>query len=65
MAKQVVNMVSGGFRQGDPSPFWFMLVSDLLGRLVETVREASLLEGHEMRMFKASASHLQFTDDTV
>lgn len=57
---------SRGLRQGDPlSPFLFILVADVLGRMVDRVKEAGLFKGLHTSRDRISATHLQFADDTI
>lgn len=57
---------SRGIRQGDPSsPFLFVLVADVLNRLVERARGVDLIKGFEIGREKICLSHLQFADDTI
>ena len=57
---------SGGIRQGDPlSPFIFVLVADVLNRLVEKARDVQLIEGFEIGRDTVKVSRLQFANDTI
>lgn len=53
-------------RQGDPlSPFLFNLVVDVLRKLFEKAKEASIFEGLVLGKKKVVVSHLQFAYDTI
>lgn len=55
-----------GIRQGDPlSPFLFVLVADVLNRLVERTNGVGLIEGFKIGRDRVNLSHLQFADDTI
>ena len=55
-----------GLRQGDPiSPFLFILVAEVLNRMILKVKELQLVDGVEIGKDKVEVTHLQFADDTV
>lgn len=52
-----------GLRQGDPLSFFlFILVADVLGRMVDRAR---VFEGLEVGRERVSVTHWQYTDDTI
>ena len=56
---------SRGLRQGDPlSPFLFIIVVDVLGRLVDKAIIDDAFKGFKVGKDKVEVSHLQFADDT-
>lgn len=58
-------IASRGLRQGDSlSPFLFLLVVDVLSRMVSKCVEGELIEPFEVGKDKVTLSHLQFVDDT-
>lgn len=53
-------------RQGDPlSPFLFIVVVDVLGRMVEKAIEGLMLKGFEVGTEKVCILHNQFAVDTL
>lgn len=57
---------SRGIRQGDPlSHFLFVLVADVLHRLIEQTKDKNLVECFLIGMDYVTLSHLQFADDTI
>jgi hypothetical protein len=55
-----------GLRQGDSlSPFLFIMVVDVLSRLLERAKECSLIEGLSVGRENVEITHLQFADDTI
>ena len=55
-----------GLRQGDPlSPFLFVLVADILNRILNRVVSEGLIEGVKVGRHQINLSHLQFADDTL
>ncbi|WJZ97297.1 hypothetical protein VitviT2T_015910 [Vitis vinifera] len=57
---------SRGLKQGDPlSPFLFILVADVLSRLLLRADERNMLEGFRVGRNRTRVSHLQFVDDTI
>lgn len=51
--------------RGPLSPFLFLLVVDVLSRIVFKGVERDIIEGFEVDLEKVSLSHLQFVDDTI
>lgn len=57
---------SRGLRQGDPlSPYSFMMVSDVLSRMISTATESKKLQGVRMCTHGPPISHIFFTDNTL
>ena len=57
---------SGGLRQGDPlSPYFFLLVSDVLSRRLQSAVDRKYLEGIKMNQHAPIISHLLYADDTL
>lgn len=57
---------SRGLRQGDPlSPFLFILVGDVLSRMVTKACDKGVVKGFEVGNKKVKLSHLQFADDSI
>ncbi|KAL5580279.1 hypothetical protein UlMin_012721 [Ulmus minor] len=57
---------SRGLRQGDPlSPFLFILVADILGRMMDKAVRIGEVKGFEVGREEVVVSHLQFADDTL
>ncbi|KAL5537608.1 hypothetical protein UlMin_044784 [Ulmus minor] len=57
---------SRGLRQGDPlSPFLFILVADILGRMMDKAVMIGEVKGFKIGREKVEVSHLQFADDTL
>lgn len=57
---------SRGLRQGDPlSPFHFILVVDVLSKILERANVSSLIEGLTVGRENFEVTHLQFADDTI
>ena len=57
---------SRDLRQGNPlSPFLFIIMVDILSRLMLRVEERDLYEGLLVDSNKTRVSHLQFVDDTI
>ena len=55
-----------GLGQGDPlSPFLFVLVVEVLSRLLHTASSGGLFRGLKVRKDEVHISHLQFADDTI
>ena len=57
---------SRGIQQGDPlSPFLFILVADVLSRMMKKACESSLIEGFKVGRNRVRISHLQFADNSI
>ncbi|KAL5566826.1 hypothetical protein UlMin_029990 [Ulmus minor] len=57
---------SRGLRQGDPlSPFLFILVVDILGRMMDKAVRIGEVKGFKVGREEEVVSHLQFADDTL
>ncbi|KAL5577599.1 hypothetical protein UlMin_019298 [Ulmus minor] len=57
---------SRGLRQGDPlSPFLFILVADILGRMMDKAVRIGEVKGFKVGREEEVVSHLQFADDTL
>ncbi|KAL5572583.1 hypothetical protein UlMin_022180 [Ulmus minor] len=57
---------SRGLRQGDPlSPFLFILVADILRRMMDKAIGIGEVNGFKVGREKVVVSHLQFADDTL
>ncbi|KAL4390659.1 hypothetical protein AHAS_Ahas03G0167200 [Arachis hypogaea] len=55
-----------GLRQGDPiSPFLFILVAEVLNRMLELAKKKCFIKGLEVGKDKIALFHLQFIDDTI
>ena len=57
---------SRGLRQGDfLSPFFFALVANVLGRLIDKANDCNVIRGFIVGRNKVEVTHLQFADDTL
>ena len=55
-----------GLRQGDPlSPFLFVLVTEVLNRVLIRAAEVGLFKGLQIGSHRETLTHLQFADDTL
>ena len=55
-----------GLRQGDPlAPYLFIMVGELLSRLLTRARELSIIDGIQLSNETEPISHLQYADDTI
>jgi len=55
-----------GLRQGDPlSPFLFVLVTEVLNRVMIRAAEVGLFKGLQIGSHRETLTHLQFADDTL
>lgn len=55
-----------GLRQGDPlSPFMFLIVIDVLSRLIHGAVEEGFIDAIKISSTGPTLSHLLFTDDTL
>ncbi|KAL4337785.1 hypothetical protein AHAS_Ahas12G0144900 [Arachis hypogaea] len=55
-----------GLRQSDPiSPFLFILVAEVLNRMLELAKEKGFIKGLEVGKDKIPLSRLQFVNDTI
>lgn len=57
---------SHGLWQGDPlSPFLFLLVAEILAKMLEKAKDEGLISGFQVSSNGESITHLQFADDTL
>jgi len=55
-----------GLRQGDPlSPFLFVIMAQVLSRMLINATQLKLFKGLEVGLKKVKISHLQFVYDTL
>ncbi|XP_071738622.1 secreted RxLR effector protein 78-like [Rutidosis leptorrhynchoides] len=55
-----------GVRQGDPlSPYFFILASEGLNRLIKNAINVDLFNGVHIGSDRITVSHLQYVDDTI
>ena len=55
-----------GFKQGDPiSPFLFILVAEVLNRMILKAKDLDIIKGVVIGRDKVELTHLQFADDTL
>ncbi|XP_028076555.1 uncharacterized protein LOC114278664 [Camellia sinensis] len=59
-------ILSSGLRQGDPlSPYWFILIADVLSLLISNQLQDHKLAGMRLTRNCPALSHLFFTDDAL
>lgn len=57
---------SRGLRQGDPlSPYLFLLVSEVLSRMIQSAVDGNYLDGVQIGFHAPVISHLFFANDTL
>ena len=55
-----------GLRQGDPlSPFLFVIIAEVLNKMMQKAAETGLIRGLIIGSDKVQLTHLQFADDTL
>ena len=55
-----------GLRQGDLlSPFLFILVAEILNRLISKAKKKELIQGLQIRREAVNIFHQQFANDTI
>ena len=58
--------IKRGLRQGDLlSPFLFVLVADILNRMLKRVIDVGIIESARLGRQSVMLSHLQFMDDMI
>lgn len=58
--------INKGLRQGYPmAPYLFLLVTEVLSKLINTAKKGNRFIGVQLHFFDTSITHFQYTDDTI